>query len=130
MAKTIRQQATIRATPHAVYEALMDSRKHARFTGESASISRKVGGAIRAGGGYISGVNLDLVPDRKIVQSWHAADWPEGHMSTAVFVLKRIPGGTRLFFTHRNVPDEHAGDIAQGWKDYYWTPMKRLLEGK
>ena len=44
MPKTIRQSVTFKATPHAVYEALMDSRKHARFTGDAASISRKVGG--------------------------------------------------------------------------------------
>ena len=33
MPKTIRQTATFKASPRAVYEALMDSRKHAAFTG-------------------------------------------------------------------------------------------------
>ncbi|MGA2318205.1 MAG: hypothetical protein ABSG71_17760 [Thermodesulfobacteriota bacterium] len=42
--KTIRQSITFKASPHEVYDALMDSRKHAKFTGAKARISRKVGG--------------------------------------------------------------------------------------
>ncbi len=127
MSKLIRQTVTFKATPHAVYEALMDSRKHARFTQSPAKISRKVGGAIRAYGDYITGTNLELVPDEKIVQSWHASEWPEGHQSTVTFKLEPVRGGTRLTFTHRNVPDPFVEDIRRGWIDSYWTPMKAML---
>jgi len=44
MKRKHRQSVIIKATPREVYEALMDSRKHSRFTGAKASISRKVGG--------------------------------------------------------------------------------------
>ena len=128
MSKTIRQSVTFKATPHRVYEALMDSRQHARFTGEAARINRKVGGKIMAYGGYIIGKNVELAPDVKIVQTWHAADWPEGHQSRVTFSLKPIAGGTRLTFTHSGVPDEHYESIKQGWIENYWTPMKVLLE--
>ena len=77
MGKTIRQVVTFRASPHDVYEALMDSKKHSAFTGDKAVISREVGGTFEAGTGYISGTNLQLVPDRKIVQSWRGTDFPE-----------------------------------------------------
>jgi uncharacterized protein YndB with AHSA1/START domain len=46
--KSIRQSVVFKAPPHEVYEALMDSKKHARFSGEEARISRKDGGKIRA----------------------------------------------------------------------------------
>jgi uncharacterized protein YndB with AHSA1/START domain len=127
MSKTIRQSVTFKATPHQVYEALMDSRKHAKFTGDTASISRKVGGKIMAYGGYITGTNVELVPDEKIVQTWHAADWPEGHESRATFSLKPIKGGARLTFTHTGVPDDQYESIKQGWIEHYWTPMKAML---
>jgi uncharacterized protein YndB with AHSA1/START domain len=130
MSKTIRQSATFKATPHQVYEALMDSRQHTQFTGDEAKISRKVGGEIMAGSGYISGNNLELVPDRKIVQAWHASDWPEGHMSTATFSLAPVSAGTRLTFTHSGVPEEHYEEIKQGWIDFYWAPLKEYLEKK
>lgn len=128
MSAVIRQSVTFRATPHAVYEALMDSRKHARFTGDQAQISRKVGGAISAYGDYITGTNLELVPDEKIVQAWHASDWPEGHLSRVIFKLTPIKGGTRLTFTHRGVPDKEIASIKQGWIEHYWQPLKALLE--
>jgi activator of HSP90 ATPase len=126
--KTIRQSVTFKSPPHEVYEALMDSEKHARFTGAAASISREVGGRFTAYDGSLEGENLELVPDVKIVQSWRADDWREGHYSRATFSLKEIEGGTRLAFTQTGVPEESYEDIKQGWIDFYWDPMKQLLE--
>lgn len=44
--KTIRQTATFKASPHEVYEALLNSRKHSKFAGGKVSISRRAGGII------------------------------------------------------------------------------------
>lgn len=126
--KTIRQSATFKTGAHDVYEVLMDSRQHSRFTGDKASISRKVGGKFTAYGGYIEGVNLELVPDRKIVQSWRGSDWPEGHYSTVTFSLQAVRSGTRLTFRQTGVPGEFYDGISQGWRDYYWKPMKQMLQ--
>src|SRR3989304_6523077 len=104
--KTIKQTATFEASPHQVYEALMDSRKHAQFTGGKASISRKAGGKFSVYDGYAEGVNLELVPDEKIVQSWRADDWAAGHYSRVTFVIKEVKDGARLTFTHSGVPVE------------------------
>jgi activator of HSP90 ATPase len=106
----------------------MDSKKHSEFTGSDACISRKVGARFTVYGGEIEGKNLELVPDRKIVQSWRYGDWPEGHYSRVTFLLQEVKEGTRLTFTQRGVPDEHYDDIAQGWRDYYWAPMKEMLK--
>ena len=128
MSNPIQQTVTFQASPHDVYEALMDSAKHAAFTGEAAEISREVGGAYSAYGGYITGKNLELLPDQKIVQSWRAVDWPAGKFSTVTFLLLPIPGGTRLNFTHVDVPDGTEEEFTQGWIDNYWKPMKAMLE--
>lgn len=124
----IRQTVTFKASPHEVYEALMDSKKHSRFTGSQAKISRKAGGKFRVYGGEIEGENLKLMPDRKIVQSWRYSDWPEGHYSRATFSLKEVAGGTRLTFTQSSIPEEFYDDISQGWREYYWAPMKEMLQ--
>jgi activator of HSP90 ATPase len=126
--KTIRQSVTIKASPHDVYEALMDSKKHAKFTGGKATISREVGGKFTAYDGYAEGVNLELVPDNKIVQTWRADDWPEGHYSKITYTLRGAAGGTNLTFTQSDVPEDQYDDVSQGWRDYYWAPMKELLE--
>jgi len=128
--KTIRQSVTFKASPHEVYEALMDSRQHAKFTESKASISRKIGGKFTAYDGYIEGVNLELVPDEKIVQSWRGSDWPEGYYSRATFSLQRAGNGARLTFIQTEVPEDQYDSISQGWRDYYWKPMKKMLEKK
>lgn len=126
--KTIRQSVTFKTTPHEVYETIMDPKKHSELTGSQARIDNKVGGKFSIYDGDIEGVNLELVPDKKIVQSWRYNDWPGGHYSTVTFSLKKVSRGTQLTFTQTAVPEERYEDIAQGWRDYYWTPMKKMLE--
>ena len=119
-----------KATPHQVYEALMDAKQHARFSGDTATISRKVGGTFSAYGGYITGKNIKLVQDEKILQEWIASDFPQGHTSTATFIFKAVKGGTKLLFTHAYVPPAQYESLKQGWIDYYWEPMKEFFKEK
>jgi uncharacterized protein YndB with AHSA1/START domain len=128
MPKTIRQTVTINASPHAVYEALMDSRQHAAFSGRPARISRWPGGRFTAYGPYLSGVTRELVPDKKIVQFWRSKNWPAFHYSTVTFALKKVKGGTRLAFTQVGVPDNDYKAKTRGWIKSYWEPMKAMLE--
>ena len=126
--KTIKQTVAFPASAHEIYETLMDSKKHAAFTGDAAEISRKEGGKFSAWGGYIEGKNLALLPDKKIVQSWRGSDWPEGHYSRVSYELEMSGNVTRLSFEQTGVPEELYEDVFQGWQDYYWSPMKGVLE--
>ena len=126
--RTIRQTVEFRASPDDVYEALMDSRNHARFTGAKATVSRKIGGKFSVWDGYATGKNIELVQGKKIVQTWRASDWPEGAESKLVFRFTRTAKGTKMSFIQTGVPEEFAPDIRQGWKDFYWAPMKKMLE--
>ncbi len=128
MSQNFRQTVTFKTSPHAVYEALMDEKKHSQFTDSDAKISRKAGGKFKIYGGEIEGENIELVPDKKIVQTWRYSDWPEGVNSTITFIFEAIEKGTRMTFTQKGVPDDKFEDIKQGWKDYYWSPMKVMLE--
>ena len=126
--RTIEQTVTFNASPHDVYEALMDSEKHSQFPGAKANISREVGGSFTAYDGALSGTILELVPDAKIVQSWRGSDdgWVPGHYSTATFTLEAVDGGTRLTFVQTGVPEQSFEQISQGWQTYYWAKMKEL----
>ncbi|MDP4200987.1 MAG: SRPBCC family protein [Bacteroidota bacterium] len=127
--KTIKQTRTFNASAKDLYETLMDSRKHAKMTGAPAQISTKVGGAFSVHDGYATGTNLELKPNKKIVQSWHASDWPEGHDSRVTFAFAPAgKGKTKLTFTHSGVPEDQVADLKQGWIDYYWTPLAALFE--
>lgn len=128
--KNIKQGLMINAAPHAVFEALMDSKKHSLFTGDTAKISPVVGGSFTTFGGYATGKNLELIPDEKIVQTWRASNWPEGHVSVITFLLKPAGGGTKLMFSQKDIPESDADNVADGWKTYYWKPLKEFLERK
>ena len=124
----IKQSVIFKTTPKEVYEALMDSKKHSKFTGSEAKMSNKVGGKFTAYDGWIEGENLVLVKNKKIVQKWRGADWPEGHYSKAVFLLTKLKEGTKLTFTHTGVPVKFVKAISDGWYEHYWEPMKEMLE--
>jgi activator of HSP90 ATPase len=125
--KTLKQSANFRATPHQIYEMLMDSKMHSAFTGEKANISRKVGGKFTAYGKYIEGKNKQLVKDKKIVQWWRGSDWPKGHYSVVTYKLTKKGSSTRLDFTQTGLPASQYSDIKQGWKDFYWEKIKAQL---
>jgi activator of HSP90 ATPase len=125
--RRIRQSVIFPVSPKDVYETIMDPARHAALTGSTVKISKEVGAKFSVYDGEIEGVNLELTPDRKIVQSWRYSDWPSGHYSKCTFILIEVPGGTRLTFTQTGVPDEFYDDIRQGWYEYYWEPLKKIF---
>lgn len=104
----------------------MTSKGHRGFTGAAARISSKAGGSFEAWDGYIHGMNVELEPGRKIVQRWRPseADWPEEYFSTVRILLAPTANGTRLTFTQTGVLSQHAGHLAEGWKEHYWEMLK------
>lgn len=124
---TIKQGTMLPGTPHQIFELLMDSKKHASFTGGEASISRKVGGKFSIFDGWATGENVEIVKDKKIVQKWRGDEWPAGHYSLVTFTLLPAKGGTKLLFSQQDVPSQFAKDIAAGWKEYYWSAMTPSL---
>ena len=129
--KTVKQTVSFqKVSPEEVYDALMDSKKHSAFTGQKAVISKKKGGKYYAYGGYHGGVNLELIPGKKIVQSWHASNWPKRHFGKATFNLRKAKTGTKVSLVHTGIPDFDYKGINNGWKEYYWKKMKAYFAKK
>jgi activator of HSP90 ATPase len=116
--------------PKEVYDAYLDSRRHARFTGQSAKMSRKEGGKFTAGDSYISGRNVELIPGKRIVQAWRASEWPDGIYSILRFEFKPKGKGTRMIVDHLGVPDKFRDGVDEGWYEFYWNPMKAYFGEK
>jgi uncharacterized protein YndB with AHSA1/START domain len=128
MCKTIKQRVRFNAPPAIVYDLLADSRRHSLVTGKKATISREIGGAFSASGNDVSGINVDLVPGRRIVQAWRHRRFPEGIFSMAAFALTPTPdGGTELVLTHRGVPKDLIPETERAWREQYWSRIKAHL---
>ena len=59
------------------------------------------------------------------MQTWRANNWPKGTYSKATFAFARAAGGTRVTFTQTGVPGQFYGEISKGWREYYWTPLRK-----
>lgn len=120
--------ATFPVAPSVVYSAWLNGRKHGLMTGEKASCSGRVGGKFSVWDGYIWGKNLELEPDSSIVQSWRSTDFagkdPDSRLEILFGATKK---GCTVTLTHSRLPPKQASSCRQGWKDYYFSPMKEYF---
>jgi uncharacterized protein YndB with AHSA1/START domain len=126
---TIRQTVLIEASPVEVYEAYVNPKKHAAFTGSATSGTPKVGGKFTAGDGYITAKYVELVKGKKILHEWTTTEWPAGYPPSMLELRLRPKGKkTELTMTHSKVPAAQVEYYAEGWKDFYWEPMKKYFK--
>ncbi len=126
---SINQVAIFNSTAKQVYEALIDDRKLSFITGSIANIDKNVNGKFNVFDGYCHGYNIELIPNKKIVQAWHFAEdgWPEDHFSICTFILEESENKTILTFTQTEVPEHKVDALSNGWEDYYWKPLYEFL---
>ena len=119
----------IDASPETVWGFLVDPEKVARWKGLPATtFEPRVGGSYRIEiipGHVASGAFVELDRPRRLVYTWgwepgtdgpHAV--PPGS-STIEIELEPLDGGTRLSFTHRDLPGREQADAhATGWEHY------------
>ncbi len=128
---TITQKVTIPASPEEVYDAFMDPKKHAAFTGADATGKSEVGAEFTAWDGYITGKNLELERGKYIVQEWSTTEWPEGYPPSRLeLTFVKVKDGTELTMVHSGVPAEQLEEYRQGWFDNYWDLLKEYFQKK
>ena len=113
--------------PEALYVAWLDSVLHSAMTGGEAHISAELGVSFSVWDGYITGQNLELEPGKRIVQTWRTTEFtPEDPDSRLEILLNPALEGTKLTLIHSGIPKGQP-DYAQGWKDFYFEPMREYF---
>jgi activator of HSP90 ATPase len=116
---------TLPASPQDVYAAWLDGATHSAMTDAGAKIAKRVGGDFSAWNGYITGKTVELIPGRRIVQSWRTTEFAGDDPDSMITVeLKPAKTGTRLTLIHIGVPDGQTSFENGGWEDNYFAPMK------
>ncbi len=126
--KTIKKLYKIAAPQNQVWKALVDPEIIDKWGGGPSKMNSKMGFQFQLWGGDIYGKNIEVEEEKKLVQEWFGGDWPQP--SIVIFTLKRGDNKTILELEQLNVPDEDADDIDEGWDEYYFGPMKKLLDNK
>src|ERR1700694_3409767 len=107
--RTIEQTVVFDASPREVYRALVESKRHAAFTGARASIANKRGGKMSAYNGYVSGELLVLRPGQRLLPTWKSQTWPRGRAESILDIrLEPLGKKTRLTMIHSGVPPSLA----------------------
>ena len=139
-AEAIHQEEVFKASRKRVYEALTDAKQFDKVVKLSAAmqsmkslgdkpteISHEAGGAFSLFGGYITGRQIELVSDERIVQAWRSGSWEAGAYSIARFELKDEGSGTKIVLDHRGFPDGTTKHLVTGWYQNYWEPLAKYL---
>ncbi len=125
--ESLRITAILPATPEEIYSAWLDATEHSEFTGGKATIEPGIGGKHTAWDGYISGQTLELLPGRKIVQTWRTTEFPPDAEDSRLELLleSRGEGGeTTLTLIHTNIPVGQGAQYKDGWGEHYFEPMR------
>lgn len=94
------------------------------MTGSPATASTKAGGAFTAHGGYIFGINLELVDGERVLQTWRTSEFQDSDPDSSIEVtFETSPTGTLITLRHWNIPPGQAEGYQSGWQDHYFTPM-------
>ena len=139
-AEAIHLETVFRAGRKRVYDALTDAKQFHQVTQLSAAvqsgmasgtapteIANAPGGAFSFFGGYISGRNIELVPNERIIQAWRAGNWPPGIYSIIKFDLVEQGSDTKLVFDQTGFPKGDGEHLVEGWKTNYWAPLAKFL---
>ena len=75
----------------------------------------------------ITGRNIELIPEQRIVQAWRVGNWPEGIYSIVKFELTADGTATKLVLDHTAFLEGAADHLDPGWHQMYWEPLKKYL---
>ena len=125
----IKVSSTIPTSPKKLYNAWLSSKEHSNFTGGEAKINPKIGGKMSAWDGYTTGKFVEFAVNNKIVQTWRSSDFPEASKDSILTItFEKVEKGTKITLLHTNIPDGQGNSYTKGWKDFYFTPMKKYFK--
>lgn len=124
MYESVQHQIFFSASPKEIYEAWLSSEKHTAMTGGEARCSDKVGASFTTWDGYISGKNMELLENRRILQSWRTSEFlVSDEDSILEILLEPTTKGTKFKLNHTKIP-QGQNQYYQGWIENYFVPMK------
>ncbi len=125
--KQLEQTYTIKASLSKVWEALTDASMAEKWGAGPAKVDARVGGEFSYWDGDIHGVNTKIISLKLLEQDWYEHDHPE-RLHKVTFRLEADGDTTRIHPAQTEVGDDEFEYMHSGWNDYYFDPIKKLLE--
>jgi activator of HSP90 ATPase len=116
------------ATPQQIFDSWLSAEGHTAMTGGVAHVTPHIGDDFDAWDGYITGRNIQLEPDKRIVQTWRTRHFLPQDADSLIEVLLEPDGdATKLTLNHSNVPADQKSYEESGWQKHYFEPMQRRM---
>jgi len=122
--KNIKRYYTLNAGPDDVFNALTNQKILSIWTGENAEMQPIVGTEFSLWGGSITGVNLEIEENKKIVQQWFFDENEESIVTIKIHSHKK---GASVELSHTNIPDDAFENISSGWDEDYFGALQELF---
>ncbi|MFN8242270.1 MAG: SRPBCC domain-containing protein [Bacteroidales bacterium] len=123
--KTFKKTFRINAEPSDVYSALTNPYTIELWSGYPAIMSETAGSEFSLWEGDITGINLEFVKDRKIVQEWFFGEQTE--KSVATITINPEGEDSSVTVEHTNIPDDDFQDISEGWREFYFGAIQNFF---
>nr|ADX35913.1 SD23268p [Drosophila melanogaster] len=78
-------------------------------------------------GGNVLGKFEELVPEKKIQQSWRLKNWTSGHYSNVVIELEETSSSTMMSLKQTGIPASEFDAMKTNWYRYYWHSIKQTF---
>jgi uncharacterized protein YndB with AHSA1/START domain len=130
---SLEREVAIAASPETVWEFLVDPQKATRWMGQECWFDPRPGGLYQCAvipGHTARGEFVEIDPPRRLVFTWGWEPGEDGPSpvppGSSTIEIELVPDGdgTRLRFTHRDLPSEESAEShSHGWDHY----LKRLV---
>jgi activator of HSP90 ATPase len=124
-------QKTINAPAKIIYSAWLNSVEHSKMTGGKAKTTDKLNSKFTAWDGYITGKNVELIPNSYIKQVWRTSEFAKNQPDSILELkfIKISSKKTKVILKHSKLEDIDI-HYKKGWGTHYFTPMKEYFESK
>lgn len=126
--KQFEQTYTINAPVSKVWQALTDASVAEQWGAVPAKVDAREGGEFSYWDGDIHGTYTKLVPEKIIEQDWFEHEYPERLHKVAFTLENKSDTTTAVHLVQTDIGDDEFASMIEGWSDYYFDPIKELLE--
>lgn len=122
--KSYKKYFKLNASPADVYNAMTNPLIIEIWSGDPVVMSTIPGEEFSLWDGAITGVNVEFVPEKLIVQKWFFGE----EESLVTIKLHNDKQGTNVELLQTNIPDEAYENMKEGWEEDYFGNLSQLFE--
>lgn len=128
MRNVIYKTVVLKATAEALFDMYLDPVMHQAITGLPVMVEAEAGTEFEAFDGALSGVMLQVVKPRLIVQTWRSSAFAEADPDSILILAFHAHGEQgRIDLVHLDVPAQDYENIKLGWREKYFEPWREFL---